>query len=73
MLSELQLTPTHGLLFGLFSSLLINRLSGYLHHASAIYPANVRQAHSDYYYWRYRNFLISFIHAFLTGIGSLIW
>ncbi|CAG2170811.1 unnamed protein product, partial [Oppiella nova] len=35
------------------------------------YPQNVRQSTDTYKRWKWRNFLISFIHSNITGFGSL--
>lgn len=67
-----KMTPTSGILFGIFTTIAINRISNLLHNAQFIYPKNVIDSKSSYHFWRYRNFLISFIHASITGIGSLL-
>ena len=63
----------YGLVIGLISAVVINRLTALLHRLRVIYPKAVLADPRDYYLWRYRNFLISFCHAFLTGVGSLLW
>lgn len=72
-MTMLTLTPTTGLLVATISSIAINRISFILANTKFIYPKNVRESNQSYYYWRYRNFFISFIHAFITGVGSLLW
>ncbi|KAJ6216324.1 hypothetical protein RDWZM_007481 [Blomia tropicalis] len=62
----------YGLVIGLISAVVINRLTALLHRLRVIYPKAVLADPRDYYLWRYRNFLISFCHAFLTGVGSLL-
>ncbi|KAH9516612.1 TLC domain-containing protein 2 [Dermatophagoides farinae] len=71
-MTMLTLTPTTGLLVATISSIAINRISFILANTKFIYPKNVRESNQSYYYWRYRNFFISFIHAFITGVGSLL-
>lgn len=61
----------YGLVIGFFSFVGINRLTALLHRTKIIYPANVLAADNEYYYWRYRNFFVSFCHATITGLGSL--
>ncbi len=63
----------YGLVIGFFSFVGINRLTALLHRTKIIYPANVLAADNEYYYWRYRNFFVSFCHATITGLGSLYW
>lgn len=65
-------TNIYGLGLGFVSCMIITLISNQLHRSKLIYPKNVLEANNDYYYWRYRNFLISFIHASLTGFGSLV-
>lgn len=65
-------TNIYGLALGLVSAVVITQISNQLHRSKLIYPKNVLEANNDYYYWRYRNFLISFVHASLTGFGSLL-
>lgn len=60
-----------GLVIGFLSFVSINRLTAFLHRSKIIYPANVLTADNEYYYWRYRNFFVSFCHATITGLGSL--
>ena len=62
----------YGLLVGIVSALLINRACLYVH-TLKLYPSHVLKTNTNYSYWRYRNFLISFIHALLTGLGSTAW
>ncbi|XP_027204013.2 TLC domain-containing protein 2-like [Dermatophagoides pteronyssinus] len=68
----LTLTSNNGLLVAIVSSIAINRISFILTNTKFIYPKNVQESNQSYYYWRYRNFFISFIHAFITGVGSLL-
>ena len=63
----------------------VSLLSAFIHHQinkslwkgslrSWMTPSVLLVNEKDIYLnWKWRNFLISFIHAFITGVGTLIW
>ncbi|UXI15171.1 asparaginyl tRNA synthetase [Sarcoptes scabiei] len=60
------INPAIGFLISLTSTVAINQFN-YVLDCPSIYPKNIIESNQTYHYWRFRNFLISFFHASLTG------
>ena len=62
----------YGLVISVVTAVVINRFNYYFDFF-ALYPPNVRQSEDRFLKWKWTNFLISFTHSLITGIGSLLW
>ena len=63
--------PFSGLLVSISTTVLFNRVNKYLQETRVTQPKTT--AKDPYLSWKWRNFLISFVHSFITGIGSIVW
>ncbi|KPM06170.1 TLC domain-containing protein [Sarcoptes scabiei] len=66
------INPAIGFLISLTSTVAINQFN-YVLDCPSIYPKNIIESNQTYHYWRFRNFLISFFHASLTGFGYFVY
>lgn len=72
LLVKLASRMNYGFIVSFSVAFFLNQISSFLDRNRIKYTPN-SVGDNVYLNWKWRNFLISFIHALITGIGSLIW
>ena len=64
-------SPFTGLLTSILTIFVLNRVNKYLEKTRLTQPKTT--AKDPYLSWKWRNFLVSFIHSVITGVGAILW
>lgn len=69
--NEIMSTSDGGLIISIITTLLFNRFCKYLQVTGTTEPATVKT--DKYLSWKWRNFLLSFVHSTISGLWTVYW